>query len=594
MSSADDLLTAFLEANEVDQVLSSFAAFAAIAGVDPEGDCGLEVYARLRKTTRSSVRKFKLRRIFDVLDKELDKRRALVADDGASYPSLDVSEDPDEDVEDDVQANAHANRPMRIVVSGAGPVGLRSALENALLGHEVVVLEKRERFSRVNILMFWQATMDDMVSLGAKLFYPKLQVHGSPLHMGTREIQLCLLKTALLFGVQVRYATSLRALRFDAELETWAAIATSSAPARTEGALRRLSGRVADALSFKPKKTADYEATFRCNMVDNPQLDPTFLKGVATAEEKEVSFDSLIVAEGEWSQSLRKLGFQKSVDRFSRAIGIVINMDYDPSKPDEAALESFALGISPKQNAVKERLKESGIFIENIEYLKGTTHYIVATLWKTSSLLDHGVLREGASAGQDLLRAENVDFTALQDFARIMATAVGIPEETPFCAWNPIQLFDFSTRARAMSPSKILMTDSSNEPLILDELGSEDEIPKNAALVMPVGDALLEPFWPQGLGSNRGFHGAIDAAYACLRFRTAGLYEGYVSRAFSYLCMNMYAWTKPTMVIQNWSAWSADPATRYTWTVVDTAKKQSGRILGYDLPPTVFRRFTKK
>ena len=32
--------------------------------------------------------------------------------------------------------------------------------------------------------------------------------------------------------------------------------------------------------------------------------------------------------------------------------------------------------------------------------------------------------------------------------------------------------------------------------------------------VFPVGDALLEPFWPQGLGSNRGFHSALDAVWA--------------------------------------------------------------------------------
>ena len=30
--------------------------------------------------------------------------------------------------------------------------------------------------------------------------------------------------------------------------------------------------------------------------------------------------------------------------------------------------------------------------------------------------------------------------------------------------------------------------------------------------VFPIGDSLLEPFWPQGLGSNRGFHSGLDAA----------------------------------------------------------------------------------
>ena len=32
--------------------------------------------------------------------------------------------------------------------------------------------------------------------------------------------------------------------------------------------------------------------------------------------------------------------------------------------------------------------------------------------------------------------------------------------------------------------------------------------------VFPIGDAILEPFWPQGLGSNRGFHSAMDAIWS--------------------------------------------------------------------------------
>ena len=32
-------------------------------------------------------------------------------------------------------------------------------------------------------------------------------------------------------------------------------------------------------------------------------------------------------------------------------------------------------------------------------------------------------------------------------------------------------------------------------------------------LVLPVGDALQEPFWPEGLGVNRGMHNALDACW---------------------------------------------------------------------------------
>ena len=46
---------------------------------------------------------------------------------------------------------------------------------------------------------------------------------------------------------------------------------------------------------------------------------------------------------------------------------------------------------------------------------------------------------------------------------------------------------------------------------------------EHAVPVLPVGDSLLEPFWPQGLGSNRGFHSALDAIWAVHVFQQEGL-----------------------------------------------------------------------
>ena len=87
-----------------------------------------------------------------------------------------------------------AHSEVCVVVSGAGPVGLRSAVEAALMGMKVHVLEKRDIFSRVNILMLWQQTADDLIAYGARTFYPKFtnrNIGNAPLHLGTREIQVC-------------------------------------------------------------------------------------------------------------------------------------------------------------------------------------------------------------------------------------------------------------------------------------------------------------------------------------------------------------------------------------------------------------------
>lgn len=54
---------------------------------------------------------------------------------------------------------------------GAGPCGLRTAIELALLGAQVVVLEKRASFTRNNVLHLWPYTIRDLLNLGAKKFY---------------------------------------------------------------------------------------------------------------------------------------------------------------------------------------------------------------------------------------------------------------------------------------------------------------------------------------------------------------------------------------------------------------------------------------
>ncbi len=58
-------------------------------------------------------------------------------------------------------------------IIGCGPVGLRLAIDAILLGSEVVIIEKRNSFSRHNVLHLWPFTIEDLRQLGAKKFYGK-------------------------------------------------------------------------------------------------------------------------------------------------------------------------------------------------------------------------------------------------------------------------------------------------------------------------------------------------------------------------------------------------------------------------------------
>lgn len=85
-----------------------------------------------------------------------------------------------------------AAKDIHVLIVGAGPVGLRLAIDCILLGSEVIVIEKRNTFSRNNVLHLWPFTIDDLRQLGAKKFYGKFCA-GAIDHISIRSLQ-CILE----------------------------------------------------------------------------------------------------------------------------------------------------------------------------------------------------------------------------------------------------------------------------------------------------------------------------------------------------------------------------------------------------------------
>ena len=91
---------------------------------------------------------------------------------------------------------------------GAGPCGLRTAIEAQLLGAKVVVVEKRDRYTRNNVLHLWPYNIHELRAMGAKKFYGKFCA-GSIDHVSIRSLQCILLKVIMIMTLIMMMMISL-------------------------------------------------------------------------------------------------------------------------------------------------------------------------------------------------------------------------------------------------------------------------------------------------------------------------------------------------------------------------------------------------
>lgn len=189
-------------------------------------------------------------------------------------------------------------------------------------------------------------------------------------------------------------------------------------------------------------------------------------------------------------------------------------------------------------------------------------------------LIEMGVFREDKPTGRELLAPENVDADRLREMAREITTEMGLPPNAEFFPTNPVQLFDFSRRARCIHPIKVLRS-TGDKPEILDpddfvKLNTKDKT--GLALVLPVGDALQEPNWTQGLGVNRGFHTAMNQAFACLLAREKGTKDAVTESVKVQQCIVDMKWGMGNsglagsgggnIGLKPVKEWNSDPRTR--------------------------------
>ncbi|XP_060832071.1 F-actin-monooxygenase Mical isoform X2 [Bombus pascuorum] len=297
----------------------------------------------------------------------------------------------------------------RVLIIGGGPCGLRSAIEAQLLGAKVVVVEKRDRMSRNNVLHLWPFVIQDLRGLGAKKFFGKFCA-GSIDHISIRQLQCILLKVALILGVEFHESVSF------------------------------------DSLIPPPENQEEGKIGWRAKTTpaDHPVC--------------QYEFDVLIGADGK-RNTLE--GFKRKEFRGKLAIAITANFINKRTEAEARVKEISGVAFIFNQKFFKELYHDTGIDLENIVYYKDDTHYFVMTA-KKHSLINKGVILQDYPDTAKLLAKENVDREALMLYAREAAEfsteyqMSGMEFAVNHYGQPDVAMFDFTSMYAAENASRIL------------------------------------------------------------------------------------------------------------------------------------------
>ena len=409
-------MTGFVNAESVENILRTFGQICAAGGV--EAGAGRATLGALTKDVVPRL-PHRLKGLFKALNDRVGR---------PEYGGV----------------GAEARRELAVSIVGAGPIGLRCAIELALLGCRVRLLEKRAEFTRLNVLHLWEWVEEDLKDLGVKTIDASIFASADYVRVGTCQLQHSLLKLALLVGVHVDFGDN--------------GNASDAAAAAAAG-------------GGAPHVLIDATGA-RCPLFD-------------------------------------RFGFeQQPVLKAGRALGIVCHLPHGGS-PVENKLRQSTWSHQYFQQQFKSLHDDHGVELQNCVYYRSTgafapqaTHYFVMT-GSLASLVAAGALR--SADVPELCAGPNVDRDRLGAYARA-AVAAFVPELAGHALLDgTLQIFDFSERKQSNAAAVVVPSER------FDPAGAAAAAAE-PVLVTRVGDALQEPFWPEGLGINRGFLHVLDCA----------------------------------------------------------------------------------
>lgn len=405
---------------------------------------------------------------------------------------------------------------QKVLVVGGGPIGLRSAIELVMAGHLVTLVEKRREIrdedgslkqlgftNRINRPHMWPFVRNDLGKLNGKdllsrgAAYPVF-TEPETSSIGIDELQILLLKNALLLGVNVKLGVGYKNAKIVMDDETC-------------------------------KPSWDVELTY--------DAKAAAFFGVDEGSNQE-DFDCLVGCDGPRTlvrETQAKYFGTVEKRKFMDCVGIVANVQ--KVKKNRLKELGFESGLEPHDmNRTKMVFKEffgkiqeeADADIENLIYYKASTHNYTILVPKRADLVKHGLSGKVYTfhQGRDGKGQQDEEKEKLKRYCAGVLKAAGIPVDPDLSNGgfvgvpNDCMAFDF---AECWNTKKSLHFNLPPPNYTVEEDG-EWEGRKLVPLVALAGDSLLEPFWPMGLGLKRGWQAVMDTAYAIDNLYNVGLY----------------------------------------------------------------------
>eukprot|EP00928_Gymnodinium_smaydae_P058952 TRINITY_DN4216_c0_g1_i1.p1 TRINITY_DN4216_c0_g1~~TRINITY_DN4216_c0_g1_i1.p1 ORF type:complete len:1237 (-),score=263.21 TRINITY_DN4216_c0_g1_i1:102-3764(-) len=378
-----------------------------------------------------------------------------------------------------IKAPFYAGKPLQgttVAIAGAGPGGLRLAIELLLMGARVHVMEGRRTFSRYNVLKLWKFSEVDLVEIGVRDLFSQLLVYKVK-RVPIATMQHSLLRIALTVGADVHPSCKVKGLA---------------------------------GLESQPSLVMDQDCPTRAFLEDlkfDVLIDGTGTSAILRKLLPPGSSEPLIAAAPAKAQQ-EAIGITMNFQRFSSRAENAFATTSDPrfAKYNPATVDEFNMAYQFEISLFESK----EVDLKNVVYWKSSTsHYCVVTVTR-EALYKYGVLDRPSNPKRWVPFDELV-----KNYEKLPELGLRIAED-----WH----FPHSSN----DTSAFVINDKGRPDISMFEYGIRTSAEVSSRFLKGnvffgiVGDAVETPFWPLGTGANHAIYSAYTQTLAILAYRKYG------------------------------------------------------------------------